>query len=243
MMRVIQVRSGPVKIEIQNGGAFEVRADEIFIIPSWQMFRHTFPPGSSREVRGAVFRFQLMDGVDPLMGLRFPRVLSSPEASGLLEITDRLSDCFSTPEPGLADLIGYHRLGLDLLERLLPLSEPINDAQATLAVFARMQPALLMMESNINLRPDTNSLAAACGMSRSSFMSLFSQTYGIAPMQFYRRLRLERAQRFLIATDEPLSVIAQQLGYADQAHFTRDFKAHMHMPPIAYRSAMKLINS
>lgn len=54
--------------------------------------------------------------------------------------------------------------------------------------------------------------------------------------EYLRRLRVESAWRQLAITDKPLSVIALDAGFADQAHLTRVFESLMGVTPGAYRA-------
>lgn len=77
---------------------------------------------------------------------------------------------------------------------------------------------------------------AALGHDLRSLQRLFSREVGVSPKEVIRRYRLmEAAER--LAKEEGLSGsdLAYSLGYADQAHFIRDFKAVTGVPPSAYR--------
>ncbi len=53
-----------------------------------------------------------------------------------------------------------------------------------------------------------------------------------------RRRRLqEAAERVREDPAVPLAVLATELGYADQAHLTRDFRAVLDFTPGSYRAA------
>lgn len=69
-----------------------------------------------------------------------------------------------------------------------------------------------------------------------SLQRLFSQQVGVGPKEVLRRHRLMEAAERLVKTPElPGADLAASLGYADQAHFIRDFKAVTGVPPEAYR--------
>lgn len=54
---------------------------------------------------------------------------------------------------------------------------------------------------------------------------------GITPKWLIRRRRLHEATEALRAGTEPIAAIAARLGYADQAHFTRDLRATTTLTP------------
>lgn len=78
-------------------------------------------------------------------------------------------------------------------------------------------------------------VAAACGMSRSSFMRGFRATTGTTPMQWLTRLRIETAKQLLADSRLSLAEIGVRCGFADQSHFTRVFCARTGVPPGAWR--------
>ena len=80
-------------------------------------------------------------------------------------------------------------------------------------------------------------LAARCGVSERTLLRLAHTHIGMGPAAMIRRRRLqEAAQR---VRDEPgteLAAIAADLGYADHAHLTRDFRRILGFTPTQYRS-------
>jgi AraC-like DNA-binding protein len=79
-------------------------------------------------------------------------------------------------------------------------------------------------------------LAEAVDLSPRALQRLFSDYVGVSPKWVIRRLRLhEAAFRLASAEAFDLTRFAQELGYFDQAHFTRDFKTMVGQPPSQYR--------
>jgi len=52
---------------------------------------------------------------------------------------------------------------------------------------------------------------------------------------YLRKLRIEKALKLLETTKYSLSEIAFLCGFSDQSHFTRIFKKHLGIPPMAYK--------
>jgi AraC family transcriptional regulator len=80
-------------------------------------------------------------------------------------------------------------------------------------------------------------LARDVGVHPIHLARVFRRYHGAAPAAYVRRLRLDWAARELIRSDTPLSVVASEAGFADQAHFTRAFKAATGLTPGRYRQA------
>jgi len=72
-------------------------------------------------------------------------------------------------------------------------------------------------------------------MSKRRLQRLFRDYVGVTPKWVIQRYRLiEAAERLNAGTAAGLADLAQDLGYADQAHFIRDFKRMVGRPPAGY---------
>lgn len=84
--------------------------------------------------------------------------------------------------------------------------------------------------------------ASAARMSVRSLQRLFTREIGIGPKEVIRRFRLqEAAERLLRHPEDASGQIALDLGYFDQAHFIRDFKAVVGVPPEVYRQRQRKV--
>jgi len=63
----------------------------------------------------------------------------------------------------------------------------------------------------------------------------FIELFGIAPMQFITRTRIEAACDDLLTTSKKLVVIAKENGFYDQSSFTQHFRRQMKVTPLKYR--------
>ena len=67
---------------------------------------------------------------------------------------------------------------------------------------------------------------------------MFLRYAGVSPMWVIRRYRLlDAAESVREGTPVSWAEVAAGLGYADQAHLTRDFRAAIGQTPAAYASA------
>ena len=80
-------------------------------------------------------------------------------------------------------------------------------------------------------------LAEASGLPERRLQRLFADYVGVSPKWVMRRARLHEAA-LRVEADGPAAVdwaaLAADLGYADQAHLTRDFTATVGVPPTRY---------
>jgi len=78
-------------------------------------------------------------------------------------------------------------------------------------------------------------ISAAVNIHPSHLMREFRRRYHCTIGDYVRRLRVERACSLLSASTTSPSEIALDLGFADQSHFNRTFKAGTGMTPTEYR--------
>jgi len=81
-------------------------------------------------------------------------------------------------------------------------------------------------------------LAAAAGVHPVSLSRAFRRHYGLSPGQLQRRALLNRAATRLRA-GQAIADVAAQLGFADQSHFTRLFRAEYRCTPAAWLAGFK----
>lgn len=78
-------------------------------------------------------------------------------------------------------------------------------------------------------------LCEEIGWSRRHLAKRFREHTGVTPKAMGRLVRFERAVAALAGEDRPdLARVALDCGYADQAHFTREFHGFAGLPPGAY---------
>jgi AraC-like DNA-binding protein len=80
-------------------------------------------------------------------------------------------------------------------------------------------------------------VARAVGLCPRQLLRRFSRAIGLGLKAYQQTLRMRAcARRMLSEPTADLAGIAQAAGFADQAHLTRQFRAHVGMTPAKYRS-------
>jgi AraC-like DNA-binding protein len=82
--------------------------------------------------------------------------------------------------------------------------------------------------------------AAALHLSTRTLQRLFAEYVGVSPKWVLRRARLQEAATRADQGDViDWARLAADLGYADQAHLTRDFTATVGLPPARYSRSLQ----
>lgn len=100
---------------------------------------------------------------------------------------------------------------------------------------AQMNRLAALVASRADCRVSIADMAACVGLSESWFASAFKQTTGQTPQQWQMARRLAQCQHLLKESDLSIAQIAAQMGFSDQAHFTRSFRQVVGQTPAAWR--------
>jgi AraC-like DNA-binding protein len=76
-------------------------------------------------------------------------------------------------------------------------------------------------------------LASACRVTPRHLERYFQDRHGEAPHHWLRALRMRLAVE-LICDQTPIKIVATNLHYKDQAHFSHDFKAYFGICPSGF---------
>jgi AraC-like DNA-binding protein len=80
-----------------------------------------------------------------------------------------------------------------------------------------------------------DSLAAACGLSRTGLAERFRAAMGDTPLSHLRTLRMQKAMQLLSETTQSLDAVAQAVGYQDAFSFSKVFKREAGISPRDFR--------
>lgn len=111
-----------------------------------------------------------------------------------------------------------------LYEQMRPVESAMPDWPAALARHLIRDPACRLED-----------WARDHGLAAETVSRGFRKVFGITPMLFRAEARAHRALALLARSDAPLTAIAADAGFADQAHMTRAVRTVTGAPPGAWR--------
>lgn len=145
----------------------------------------------------------------------------------------------------------FHRVQLDAAREMLASQTPVEVAARTVETASRLTATVLPRpgkgsDAAIDRALETigrrfatdltdEDVAADLGLSTSHFRHLFRQTTRQPFHRYVQNLRLEKARELLLQTAIPVADVAQAVGFASPAHFSRAFARRYGAAPSAMR--------
>lgn len=155
---------------------------------------------------------------------------AAPAGPELMEAAARLArlagreDALRLLAPGILREIHFWALAGPGHGALLTLARPQGAA-------ARLTRAMALIGGGEGPAIPVAELAAAAGMSPSSFHAHFRDFTGLSPLQYQKELRLHAARRRLLAGQGSAASIAHAVGYESASQFSRDYARLFGAPP------------
>jgi AraC-like DNA-binding protein len=94
--------------------------------------------------------------------------------------------------------------------------------------------ALHFIHRHLDERVDVATLARTAGMSASALHQRFKSATTLTPIQYLKRMRLDRARQLMLEEGCQAAEAALRVGYESPSQFSREFKRLFGMPPRRY---------
>lgn len=222
---VVAVLAGSM-IEHVGGRSVQCFTGSAFFHPSGESHAHDFEADGSRCLTIQMDAWWLERlGVDERWLTGGPVELRDGRTAGAARLLR--SELHLGPDALTATLDGL------ALRLLTSLTRPEHAGQERTPRF--LDVVLERLHDDCTCDIDLTSLATLAGVSPEHLARTFRREQGLTVGQYVRRLRVEQARREIEAGHRSLGRLALQLGFYDQAHFTRVFKAHVGCTPGQYR--------
>lgn len=141
-------------------------------------------------------------------------------------------DWLCTSKVPLRDAVGAI-IGLAGITRI------IRDSESVYADHPEMQKAVQYVREHYKEKIVIADIAKSAGVSVSSLERLFRKLFGLTPLMYVRKARLNAACHLLRDTDTDLPKIAVDCGFNDQTNMTRAFRLELRITPFRYRRRFK----
>jgi AraC-like DNA-binding protein len=150
----------------------------------------------------------------------------------LLNLLRSAHVCSESPDASLLEKGSY----LNLVLRQLALRHGQIGRPAFLpsAAAGAVTRAREYIDNCVGSNPSLEEIALAAGMSPFHLLRQFKAAVGLPPHAYLMQRRVDQARRLMLK-GHTLRDIAIRVGYADQAHFSREFRRFYGVPPSTVR--------
>ena len=100
-----------------------------------------------------------------------------------------------------------------------------------------VQTAVNLLTSANKTQIRVESVAKSIGINRNYLDSIFKKRLGISPKEYLMNFRMEKASALLANTNNPIGVIAAEVGYSDPMTFSKIFRRRFGMSPTQFRES------
>lgn len=100
-----------------------------------------------------------------------------------------------------------------------------------------LEKAIVFLHRNFRDNPSLGDAAQAAGYNRTYFCSRFREAIGMPYSQYLNELKLNRAQRLVVTTGEPMAFICYDCGFTSMSNFLRLYRARFGCAPTETRRA------
>ena len=180
--------------------------------------------------------YQFINGLDPVFFLDLPVVVKGKQALEFASILNEIGKSFKESNlNSLKSLVSQIKGGFDLLALLEKVSKPNSALTEQMMNDTRLQNVFQYILLNLEKEIKPGELAKLSHLSLSHFHALFQDMVGQTPMNYIKKMRINKAQKLLVMTNASVKEVAINLGFKNAYHFSREFSKELGMPPIEYR--------
>lgn len=228
---IVLITQGKGIFETKETGKIKISDGDVFLLfPGvWHRYKPSKKTGwterwlgFSGEIANQLLSNGFFNATDP--------IISKSHQSEVLHHFNTLFKLFDE-EP-----FGFQRLAsgvcIQLMAELHNVKQGGNNRTDLNSMVAR---AKALMYQNIEKSIDLKVIAHELGVSYSKFRLDFKKQTGIAPLQYYLFLKVEKSKELLLGTEKTLKEIAFELGIESDYYFNRLFKQKTGLSPGKFR--------
>ncbi len=220
-------------------GNFQLHSNQFILLPPNRGYSYRADKEHPWEVYCLHFNGNMIKELDTTFGLN---KFTSP--TNLIfdgQIIDSWTEIFSSLSNGLTDEnIAYANL---CLYRFISFFLFPSQQQKTVQEVEKedqLDQSISFMKANVHKRLCVDEIAEAFRYSPSHYSVLFKQKTGLSPIEYFIRIKIQRASELLTNSNLIVKEIAGEVGYDDPFYFTRIFKKVTGKTPREYKGLSTL---
>jgi AraC-like DNA-binding protein len=230
-----------------------IKANDVLIIHPGH--RHAFDQTGNMELINIIYdqeqlSMPLLDGyLLPLFNVIFPHkpIENSNIAKPIISLQKKEADeihslikCLNEELKGSNPGNLFYSLAL-FMEIIILMARHGSSEAPTYQAQILIGKATKFMNNNFQRNISIQELCRIAKMSERNFFRNFKNSAGCSPLDYLRKIRIQRASEILLSTDKSISEIALECGFSDSNYFCRTFRKEMSTSPRQFRLAKQKI--
>lgn len=227
---IAQVVEGAYEL-ITPKAEVRIEAGEAFISSARTPLEiHHVLDGATGYMRYRFIHLQVLvlDAIDFLATLQLPAKIDAQTGAKLNPYFKELlkKNEKDAPEPvnPWADMVARQAVAFQIVHFLIEVSKPTHQAGHVMQATQQLTPVLREIKHQLHEDIDILWLCKCAQMSRTSLYEVFSKQLGVSPMEYVKRVRLQKAYHLLSFSEQSITEVSEQVGFANPYHFSREFK-------------------
>lgn len=213
-----------------HGQHFALRANHAYLIPGNVELNYFCKTRATIEFTH--FTASISGGISLFDYLKCDYEVPIKKPKEMLGLFRKLRHTLGSEVPGEQFIVSG--IIMQLLAPFMPSTELVS-SKSRQNNEHRFQDVLLHIDANLAEKIVIPELAQMIHLEPTYFSTLFAHYFGLPPVRYILRRRIDRAAQLLWQTDDTLASIATQTGFSDGFHLSKTFKKVMGIPPKNFR--------
>ncbi len=246
------ITSGRANFQVE-GEEFAIEEEDVLLIKPNALHGSHDCFGTDLEFRAVVFDYSFLSGIGndrieqeylrPLLlgeGKRYLLISGKgKEQEELFRLLNRIYLLFEKKEKGYEILLRAFLLQVVYL--MLQLRTDQMRVPRTGTRKSRVIRQIVeYVEANYGQKLSLGGLAEYLSMSEGYLCRFFRENFHMTFVEYVQRVRLQKAERLLMETDDPVGKIALDVGFGSGNYFTTEFGKYYHVTPQKYRKGQDI---
>ena len=226
------ISGGECIIEMGNN-KYEGKAGSLFLIPAG--VKHSFYHINKNYVEKYWFHFDIENLFDIMEFPCYINIGNDAKIEGLFK------SIFENEEKNVANLILQKAKILELTALYLShfeINEFIEFVTPT-TLYEDLTKIMQHINDNMHRKLTIAELAEEVHLHPNYFIKIFKDKFGMAPMKYINKLKIEKIKNLLLTTSMPVNQIMQLVGFTDIYHFSKFFKQYTGYSPKSFQEIYK----
>lgn len=215
---ILYITEGETHFFEENGNELTADCGKLILLPKGHRYRMQYV---SPKTSFILVNFDAVSpsGTPVTLSDKLEMLTKEGADKRIANILNKMKDC--SPSEDSSTVFRLKELFYRLLSVIFEEDVLIDTSKPK---YANIIPGVTMLRRNYLENIAIPQLAAACNISVSSFRALFTECYGMSPIQYRNHLRIKRAKTLLADGGYTVADVAAQSGFDNVSYFIRFYK-------------------